>query len=72
MQNIALEIQDELEVQNRMLNEVDRDMDEASDAMGMMMGKLGKLLKTKDNCQIWSVIILTLTLIALIFAVLYI
>lgn len=55
-----------------MLNEVDRDMDEASDAMGMMMGKLGKLLKTKDNCQIWSVIILTLTLIALIFAVLYI
>ena len=39
--------------------------------MNFVMGKLAKLLKTKDSCQIWTVVLLTLILILLIFLFMY-
>mmetsp|Transcript_46486 Transcript_46486/g.105014 ORF Transcript_46486/g.105014 Transcript_46486/m.105014 type:complete len:247 (+) Transcript_46486:144-884(+) len=64
-------INEELKQQNKMLNELDRDLDEAAEKMNFVMGKLAKLLKTKDTCQIWTIIILTLVLVLLIFLVIY-
>jgi len=64
-------INEELKVQNQMLNDLDRDIDEAAEKMNFVMGKLAKLLKTKDSCQIWVIIILTLVLVLLIFLVVY-
>ena len=32
---------------------------------------MAKLLKTKDTCQIWTVIILVLVLVLLVFLVIY-
>ena len=67
----AVNIHEELETQNRMLKDFETDLDEAAEKMNFVMGKLAKLLKTKDTCQIWTVIILTLILILLIFLVVY-
>ena len=52
--------------QNRLLDELDQDIDDAGEKMNFVMGKLSKLLKTKDGCQIWSIVILSLILIILV------
>lgn len=69
--DMAVNIHEELQTQNRMLKDFETDLDEAAEKMNFVMGKLAKLLKTKDTCQIWTVIILTLILILLIFLVVY-
>ena len=46
-----------------MLGEVERDMDETSEKMNFAMKKLQKLLKTKDNCQIWTIVVLVIVLV---------
>ena len=61
----------ELGQQNQMLDELEEDLDEAEMRMGVVMGKLGKLLKTKDGCQLWTIIGLTLLLFVLCFLVFY-
>jgi len=69
--NMAAEINIELGQQNKMLDELEEDLDEAEERMGVVMGKLGKLLKTKDGCQLWTIISLTLVLVLLTFLVFY-
>ena len=64
-------INQELQTQNRMLSDLDRDIDEAAEKMNFVMGKMAKLLKTKDTCQIWTVNILCLVLVLLVFLVIY-
>lgn len=54
-----------------MLTDLEADIDEAAEKMNFVMGKLAKLLKTKDTCQIWTVIGLTLVLVLLIFLLVY-
>lgn len=71
LNEMSSNIHQELQVQNRMLNDLDRDLDEAAEKMNFVMGKLAKLLKTKDSCQIWTVVLLTLILILLIFLFMY-
>ena len=46
-----------------LLDHLDKEVDGASSAMGFVQAKLAKLLKTKDGCQIWTIVILTVTLI---------
>ncbi|GMH57573.1 hypothetical protein TrST_g3973 [Triparma strigata] len=70
--NMAEAINVELGVQNKMIDELGEDLDEAEARMGMVMGKLSKLLKTKDGCQLWTIITLTLVLLVLCFLVFYI
>jgi chromosome segregation ATPase len=64
-------INQELQTQNRMLDDLDRDIDEAAEKMNFVMGKLAKLLKTKDTCQICVILGLTFILLVLILLVMY-
>lgn len=52
--------------QNRLLDDLGGDIDDAGEKMNFVMGRLSKLLKTKDSCQIWSIVILALILIILV------
>jgi syntaxin 6 len=44
---------------------------QAAEKMNFVMGKLARLLKTKDTCQLWTVLLLTILLVVLIFLVMY-
>ena len=50
--NIAGHIHDEIGQQNKMLDEMEDDLANAEEELGMVMGKLGKFLHTKDRSQI--------------------
>ena len=71
LNEMSMGINQELQTQNRMLNDLDRDIDEAAEKMNFVMGKLAKLLKTKDTCQICVILALTFILIVLILLVMY-
>lgn len=64
--NMGRTINEELREQNQMLDELDDDLDDAGNKMNFVMAKISKLLKTKDGCMLWTIIILTLTLAILI------
>ena len=68
---IAGAINTELGVQNKMLTELESDVDEAEARMGVVMSKLGKLLQTKDGCQIGSIVGLAILLVVITFLVFY-
>ena len=69
--DMASTIGNEVEEQSKMLSEMDEDLDRAAEKMGLVLGKVAKLLKTKDKCQIWGVILLFFTLIILVALVIY-
>jgi hypothetical protein len=58
-------INEELKTQNKMLNDLENDMDDAGNKMNFVQAKLSKLLKTKDGCQIWTIVGLAVILIIL-------
>lgn len=62
---IGKDIKEELIIQNKELDNLGQDIDHASDRMNIVMASLEKLLKTKDGCQIWTIVILALILIIL-------
>lgn len=65
LHHVATEVNLELRTQNRMLDELETDLDVQQGKMAFVQDKLSKLLKTKDGCQIWTVVILTVILIIL-------
>jgi syntaxin 6 len=69
--NIAVTINEELAYQNKALDELATDLDDAEEKLGVVMGKLGKLLKTKDGCQLWTIVSLFLVLVVLCALVFY-
>lgn len=68
---MAGEIHEELGQQNKMLQEMDDDLADAEEKLGMVMGKLGKMLKTKNKCQLGTILCLTLVVFILFFLVIY-
>jgi len=64
-------IHDELDDQGRMLKQLDDDIDDAGNKMNFVTAQLSKLLKTKDGCQIWTIVILCGVLILLICLVIW-
>lgn len=58
-------IGEELKLQNKMLNELEEDLDDAGNKMSFVQAKLSKLLKTKDGCQIWTIVGLAVILVIL-------
>ncbi|CAN0123853.1 unnamed protein product [Ectocarpus sp. 12 AP-2014] len=68
----ATVINEELRSQNRLLTALDDDMDEATESMNFVMGRLGKLLKTKSKCQIWTILLLSFILIILVLMLIYV
>jgi len=55
---IGREVGEELKEQNVLLTDLDRDLDDAGNKMNVVMAALSKLLKTKDGCMIWTIVIL--------------
>ena len=68
---MAEEIHGELSAQARMLDDTEDELDETTEKMNFVMGKLSKLLKTKDTCQLWTIVALTVVLIVMVFLVIY-
>lgn len=69
--SMATSIHEELSTQNKILNEMDEDLQDAEEKLGVVMGKLAKMLKTKDKCQLGTILVLMLTALVLFFLVLY-
>jgi syntaxin 6 len=68
---LAETIHEEIESQNKMLTDLEDDLADAEEQLGVVMGKLAKLLKTKSRCQIGLILILSLIVLVLFFLVLY-
>jgi len=64
-------IHQELEDQRVMLNNFETEMDETALKMNTVMGHLSKLLKTKDRCQLGTILTLTVILVVLTVLVIY-
>jgi hypothetical protein len=62
---IGRDVNQELKEQNVMIDALETDLDDAGNKMNVVMASLSKLLKTKDGCQIWTIVILALILIIL-------
>ena len=68
---IGTQVNEELKEQNIMLDGLDDDLDAAGNRMNVVQAQLSKLLKTKDGCVIWTVVILTLILALLVALVIW-
>jgi syntaxin 6 len=68
---MAETIHEEISLQNKMLTELEDDLADAEEQLGVVMGKLAKLLKTKSKCQIGLILILSFIVLVLFFLVLY-
>ena len=68
---MAEDIHEELGQQNKMLADFDDDLADAEEKLGLVMGKLGKLLKTKNRCQLGTILVLCLIVLILLFLVIY-
>lgn len=68
---MAGNIHDEITQQNKMLNEMEDDMADAEEQLGLVMGKLAKFLKTNDKYQLRMILGLSLTVLVLILLLLY-
>ncbi|POM62698.1 Syntaxin 6 [Phytophthora palmivora] len=80
LHGVTIEISNEVKQQNKqvlvvtsaaMLDDVTDDMTEAQERMNFVMGRLSKLLKTKDKCQLGLILFLVVVLVVMIFLVVY-
>ncbi len=56
----------------RMLGELEVEVENTNEQMNFVMGRLSKLLKTKDKGQLMLIIILTVVLIVLVLLTIYV
>jgi syntaxin 6 len=71
LQGRAKVINTELKEQDKMLDDLKGDVDKANDRILTVNEALGKLLNTKDGCQIWTVVILFVILVILVALVIW-
>jgi hypothetical protein len=71
LEQYGREINTEIKVQGKLLDALGNEIDTASDKMNTVQAALSKLLKTKDTCQIWTIVILALVLILLVALVIW-
>lgn len=62
---MAKDIHQELKEQDKLLDALGNEIDDNKTRLDTVMQSLSKLLKTKDGCQIWTMVILTLILVIL-------
>lgn len=55
-----------------MLGELEVEVENTGEQMNFVMGRLSKLLKTKDKGQLWLIMILTVILVVLILVTIYV
>ena len=65
-------INEEIKIQDKMLDHLGADMDDAHQRMDTVLTGLQKLLKTKDNCQIGLIVALALILIVIVCCIIWI
>ena len=68
---MAENIHEEIGQQGKMLDEMESDLIEAEEQLGVVMGKLSDFLGTKDRFQLCTIAILFITAIVLLLLVLY-
>ena len=68
---MAETIHEEIDTQNVMLTNLEDDLADAEEQLGVVMGKLAKLLKTKSKCQLGLIVVLSLIVLVLFFLVIY-
>ncbi len=68
---MAEQINEEIGHQNKMLDELDQDMTNAEEELGMVMGKMAKFLGTKNRGQLKVIFTLSLIVVILLFLVMY-
>lgn len=68
---MAENIHDEIGQQNKILKEMEEDLTNVEEELGLVMGKLAKFLKTKDTWQLGTIMCLIGTVILLFLMVLY-
>ncbi len=68
---MAETIHEEIGVQNKMLSELEDDLSHVEEELGVVMGKLAKLLQTKSKWQLGTILLLIVAVIVLFFLVLY-
>jgi syntaxin 6 len=64
-------IHDEIGQQNKMLTEMESDLDEAEQQLGLVMGKLSKFLQTKNNGELYTIMVLFGIMLLLLLLVVY-
>jgi len=69
--HMAENINEELGQQNKTLNDLQDDLDDAEEKLGMVMGKLAKMLKTKSKWELGTILCLSLVVVVLFFLVIY-
>mmetsp|Transcript_42826 Transcript_42826/g.63534 ORF Transcript_42826/g.63534 Transcript_42826/m.63534 type:complete len:339 (-) Transcript_42826:105-1121(-) len=68
---MADSIHEEIGLQNKMLTEMDNDLADAEEKLGMVMGKLAKFLKTKNRWQLGTILMLCVIVVLLVFILIY-
>jgi syntaxin 6 len=68
---MAENIHEELGQQNKMLGDLEDDLDNAEEQLGLVMGKLAKIMKTKSKLQLGTIVALSAIVLVLLFLVLY-
>ncbi|KAF4320388.1 hypothetical protein BBO99_00004322 [Phytophthora kernoviae] len=71
LHGVTVEIGTEVKNQNKMLDDLTEDVEEAQERMNFVMARLGKLLKTKDKCQLGLILFLVVVLVVMVFLVVY-
>jgi syntaxin 6 len=66
---MAENISEEIGLQDKMLGEMEEDLTDAEEKLGLVMGKLAKFLKTKNKWQLGTIMMLSLIALILIFLV---
>jgi len=69
--HMAENIHEELGQQNKMLDELGDDLENAEEQLGMVMGKMAKMLKTKSKWQLGTIVALSLIVVVLFLLVIY-
>lgn len=69
---MGTDINTELKEQNVMLDSLETDMGDAGEKMNVVLEGLSKLLKTKDGCQIWSIVILAVILVIMVALIIWV
>ena len=62
---LAVDINTELKTQTKLLDALSDDIDDAQERLNTVMASLTKMLKSKDGCEIYVIVVLTIILIIL-------
>lgn len=62
---MASTIHEEIGAQNKMLTDMEEDLNDAEEKLGLVLGKLGKLLKTKSKWQLGTILCLSMIVVVL-------